>query len=47
MGSLNIDKTDWKIVRLGDLATEVSERVENPSESRYERFVGLGNFCYW
>ena len=44
MGSLNIDKTHWKIVRLGDLATEISERVENPSKSRYERFVGLGNF---
>ena len=44
MSSINIDKTDWKIVRLGDLATEVSERVENPSKSRYERFVGLGNF---
>jgi len=40
MSSLNIDKTDWKIVSLGDLATEVSERVENPSKSRYERFVG-------
>ena len=44
MSILNIDKTDWKIVSLGDLATEVSERVENPSKSRYERFVGLGNF---
>ena len=44
MSSLNIDKTDWRIVSLGDLATEVSERVENPSKSRYERFVGLGNF---
>lgn len=44
MNSINIDKTDWKIVRLGDLATEISERVENPSKSRYERFVGLGNF---
>ena len=44
MSSLNIDKTDWKIISLGDLATEVSERVENPSKSRYERFVGLGNF---
>ena len=28
-------------VRLGDLAYEVSERVANPSESGYERFVGL------
>lgn len=44
MSSLNIDKTNWKIVRLGDLASEVSDRVENPSTSRYERFVGLGNF---
>lgn len=44
MSSLNIDKTNWKIVRLGDLASEVSERVENPSKSRYKRFVGLGNF---
>ena len=28
-------------VKLGDLAYEVSERVANPSESGYERFVGL------
>lgn len=30
-----------KEVKLGDLAYEVSERVANPSESGYERFVGL------
>lgn len=30
-----------KEVKLGDLAYEVSERVANPSESGYEKFVGL------
>ncbi|MCB0745951.1 MAG: restriction endonuclease subunit S [Ignavibacteriae bacterium] len=41
---LNIDKFSWTLTRLGDLATEISKRVDNPSESEYDRFVGLGNF---
>ncbi len=41
---LNIDKSDWKLTRLGDLAEEVSKRVDTPSESGYDRFVGLEHF---
>ena len=33
--------TEFEIVTLGDLADEVSVRVDNPSESEFERFVGL------
>ena len=36
--------TDWKTVKLGDVAYEISERVDNPSTSGYDRFVGLENF---
>lgn len=41
---LKLDKTTWKKTRLGDLAQEIKKRVDNPSESKYDRFVGLGNF---
>lgn len=44
MEKLNIDKSSWQLTKLGDLANEISERVANPSESDYDRFVGLGNF---
>lgn len=41
---LKLDKTNWQSTKLGELATEISKRVDNPSESEYDRFVGLGNF---
>ena len=41
---LKLDKTNWQTTKLGELATEISKRVDNPSESEYDRFVGLGNF---
>lgn len=41
---LQLDKSDWELAKLGDLAKDISERVENPGESEYDRFVGLGNF---
>lgn len=41
---LNIDKTKWTLTRLGDLAEDISKRVDNPAQSEYDRFVGLGNF---
>jgi type I restriction enzyme S subunit len=41
---LKLDKSKWIPTKLGDLATEISKRVDNPSESEYDRFVGLGNF---
>ncbi len=41
---LNLDKSSWVLTKLGDLAKDISKRVDNPGESEYERFVGLGNF---
>ena len=41
---LNLDKTSWKPTKVGDLAKDISKRVDNPGESEYDRFVGLGNF---
>jgi len=41
---LKLDKSNWLPTKLGDLATEISKRVDNPGESEYDRFVGLGNF---
>ena len=41
---LELDKSNWKLTKLGDLATEISKRVDNPAESEYDGFVGLGNF---
>jgi len=31
----------WKSVKLDDVAEETSDRVDNPSKSGYERFIGL------
>lgn len=42
--TLSIDKSTWTKTKLGDLATEVSVRVANPSESKHTRFVGLQHF---
>ena len=44
LNELNIDRTNWNKVQLGELADEISQRVDNPSESEYERFVGLEHF---
>ena len=41
---LNLDKSSWVLTKLGDLAKDISKRVDNPGESVYDRFVGLGNF---
>ena len=41
---LKLDKSNWQPTKLGDLANELSKRVDNPGESEYDRFVGLGNF---
>lgn len=41
---LKIDKSDWVLTPLGELATEVSNRVDNPAESAFDRFVGLEHF---
>jgi len=41
---LKLDKTSWVKTKLGELAEEISVRVENPSKSQYDRFVGLDCF---
>lgn len=41
---LKINKSDWNKAKLGDLVEEVNDRVANPSESEFDRFVGLGDF---
>jgi len=41
---LELDKSSWILTKLGDLAKNISKRVDNPSESEYDRFVGLENF---
>lgn len=42
-----IDKSNWKKVRLGDVATEYSKRINNPSKSEFDRFVGSSNIGQW
>ncbi len=42
--SLNLNKSKWKSIKLGDLVTEISDRVDNPKDSSYDYFVGLDNF---
>lgn len=41
---LNINKSTWKLTNLGDLLEDISQRVDNPSKSGYDRFVGLEHF---
>jgi type I restriction enzyme S subunit len=41
---LKLDKSSWKLTKLGDLAQDISNRVDNPSTSIYDRFVGLEHF---
>ena len=41
---LNIDKSTWKLTKLGDILEDISQRVDNPSQSGYDRFVGLEHF---
>jgi len=38
--NLNINKSNWKLVKLSDVASTKSIRVNNPKESKYERFIG-------
>jgi type I restriction enzyme S subunit len=44
---LKIDRTQWKKVKLGDVASEYSKRINNPSESEFNRFVGSSNINQW
>ena len=36
----NIDKSQWKRVKLSDVAEEYAERIDDPSESDYEWYIG-------
>lgn len=44
---LNIDRSNWTKVKLGDVAFEYSKRINNPSESEFDRFVGSSNIGQW
>lgn len=44
---LKIDKTGWKKVKLGEVAFEYSKRINDPSKSDYDRFVGSSNIGQW
>lgn len=44
MKDFAIDKLKWKKIKLGEIAEDISVRVDNPSESEFERFVGLEHF---
>jgi len=41
---LKVDKSKWKLTKLGTLAEDISVRVDKPGNSEYDRFVGLDNF---
>ena len=41
---LKMHKSKWQLTKLGDLASDISKRVDKPGESEYDRFVGLDNF---
>jgi len=39
--SLNLDKSTWKRVAFGAAVESITDRVDNPSEARVDRYVGL------
>ena len=44
---IKVDKSEWIRVRLCDVAVEYSKRINNPSDSELERFVGNSNIGQW
>jgi type I restriction enzyme S subunit len=42
---LNLDKSNWVLTKLDELAHDISKRVDNPAQSDYDRFVGLDHFA--
>ncbi|OSZ79042.1 hypothetical protein CAP35_12565 [Chitinophagaceae bacterium IBVUCB1] len=44
MKGLDLNKGKWVKTSLGELAEDISDREDNPAQSRYERFVGLEHF---
>ncbi len=45
--NIRIDKSNWQLIKLGDVAFEYSKRVSNPSQSEFDRFVGSSNIGQW
>ncbi|MCG7638814.1 MULTISPECIES: restriction endonuclease subunit S [unclassified Alteromonas] len=45
--NLEIDKSEWKEVKLGDVAFEYSKRINEPGKSGFDRFVGNSNIEKW
>ncbi len=45
--NLHVDKSQWTKVKLGDVATEYSRRINDPSSSDRERFVGSSCIGQW
>ena len=45
--NLNVDKSQWTKVSLGDVATEYSSRINDPSSGDRERFVGSSCIGQW
>ena len=45
--NLEIDKSEWKEVKLGDVAFEYSIRINEPGKSGFDRFVGNPIFYYF
>lgn len=41
---MKLNKKNWTNSAIGEMAVEVSDRVENPSQSEYKRFIGLEEF---
>jgi len=44
INTLKLDKSNWTLTKLGELADDISVRVDNPSKSKYDRFIGLEHF---
>ena len=44
---MNINREDWKQIKLGDVAIEYSKRINDPSKSEFDRFVGSSNIEQW
>lgn len=39
-----LNKAIWSDASIEQIVDEISDRVENPSQSKYEKFVGLEDF---
>jgi type I restriction enzyme S subunit len=44
INNFKVNKSGWKRITIGELAEEISVRVENPEISSFDKFVGLEHF---